>query len=216
VPAAFTIRRVGQWRQAAVTLSRMTQHRLQEALDIAMLEEAQRARELLVRGVQSSAPGGRRFAPLADSTLLVRRALGGRGAGATKPLVKTGGLLRAFTVRQRKGEGAFAGILRSARSRNGQNLVNLMEVHERGKTIAIKVTPAMRNFLMAMFRSAGTANPNAGGGGLVRGVIVVRIPARPVFQPVFERYFKPSDVQKRVNRRLAPLLLLGNGGGGVP
>lgn len=208
----FVVRRVGQWRQAALALTAGSSHTIvQGALDKAMYSEAQRARSLLVKGILSGAPGGKRFKPLSKTTLAVRKSKGGRGARSSKPLIKSGSLLRAITVKKQRGEGAFAGILRTARTSSG-NLANLMQIHEQGKTIAVKVTPAMHRFLMATFRDAGLAG--GGSGGLARGVLIIRIPARPVFAPVWDKHFRGSASAKRVGLAIQPVLS-GLGGGRI-
>jgi len=211
---AFSVRMVGKWRKALAMTSAMSNPVVVlGALDAAMLSEAHRARVLLVKGLHSGAPGGKRFAPLAKTTMMVRSARGGRGAKGSKPLNKTGALGRAITVKHQRGQGAFVGILRTARNATGKSLVNLMQLHEGGKTIAIKVTPQMLRFLMAMFRKKGNQSPGKGGGG--RGIIIVRIPARPLFGPVWTAYFRPSDINKRVGVKLGALMGAGVAMGGI-
>lgn len=197
---------VGDWDKANATLGAMSNHfAVQKILDGAMMQEAMRARRLLVEGMRSGAPGGQRFAPHAASTTITRRYKRRRGAKGNKPLVSSGSMVRAITTRNVPGEGSFVGILRSARNRTGQGLVNLMMLHEKGKVIAIRVTPAMRRYLMAMFRQAGAEG--GGAGGLVRGIIIVRIPARPVFEPVWRKHFAGTKAAKRIEAYVQANLL---------
>ena len=196
----ISVIKVGEWDKAFGILNGMSSHPLmQELLERAMHAEAQYAREKLVKGIRDGAPGGKKFKGHAASTMITRKFGGRRGAkGTGKPLISSGSLVRGINVRRVKGEGSFVGILRTQRGADGANLVNLMQLHEGGKTIAIKVTEQMRRFLMAMFRSGGIAGAGAGKGGIVRGVIIVRIPARPVFGPVFRAHFSKAKVKARV------------------
>lgn len=196
----ISVVQVGDWDKAFGILGGMSNHfAMQELLERAMFNEAQFARAMLVKGIQAGAPGGRKFKPHSPTTMLSRRFGGKRASrGAGKPMIQSGGLMRGINVRRVRGEGSFTGILRSQYGADGTNLVNLMALHERGKVIAIKVTDQMRAYLMAMFRQGGLASAGAGKGGIVRGVIIVRIPARPVFAPVWQKYFRPAETKARV------------------
>ena len=83
------------------------------------------------------------------------------------------------------GEDVFIGIRRSARSSEGERLVNLGELHELGgPPTIIPITPKMRRFLFALLRQAGQV-PTGGSG---RGVVVVQVPPRPFLRPAFAAY----------------------------
>ena len=204
--AGIGVAMVGDWGKAKATLGVVSNHfAVQKILEGAMKQEAMRARRLLVEGMRSGAPGGKRFAPHAPSTTITRKYKRRRGSKGNKPLISSGSMVRAINTRHVAGQGSFVGILRSARSRSGKSLVNLMQVHENGKVIAIRVTPAMRAYLMAMFRQAGVEG--GGSGGLARGIIIVRIPARPVFEPVWRKHFAGGKAAKRIQAHVQARLL---------
>jgi hypothetical protein len=128
-----------------------------------------------------------------------------KGRGGTKALI-VGGDLRNSIVAVVRGDEALFGVLRSARGKEGQVLVNVAEVQELGAgPILIPMTPAMRRFLFALLRKAGE-EPSGGSG---RGVVVVSIPARPFLRPAFKVFSKGA--QRRFLDRVAGLL----GWGGV-
>lgn len=113
--------------------------------------------------------------PLAASTLRTRKVRGGRGARASKPLIKTGDLRNSIDMVPGEGE-VFVGVPRSSGS------FRLAEIHELGKVIVMRMTPKMRAFLFGvLFKNSA---PTGGGSG--RGIIVVRIPPRPFIGPIFE------------------------------
>lgn len=194
----------GDWNKASVILG-TSPAALKAAIDRAVLQEAQLMRKKIVQGIREQAPGGQRFKPLSRTTIAMRRARGG-GRGSTKALIDRGDLRNSIKVVKKTGVGgseAFVGVLRSARGRNGQRLVNIAKVHEFGSnTIVIRVTPAMRKFLMATFRDAGLP-PQPGKGGFKRGIIVMKIPARPYIRPVIEKFFDGPDAAARFQARVS-------------
>jgi hypothetical protein len=196
------MRKIGGWNAARRMLAGAPQ-RFRRAMDQAVLQEAHLYRKEIVEGLTTGSPGGKELAPLAPSTLATRRARGIRG---TKPLIARGDLRRAISV-VRTPRGVFVGILRTARGRDGQSLVNVAKVHELGKVVVFRMTEKSRRYVAMMMRKAGvppTGHSNAG------GIVVVKIPARPFFRPVFEKLSKgaPERVMKRVVR-----LLTGTTGG---
>jgi len=192
--------KVGDWRLAhrLVTTARK---RFTEAADKAVLQEAQFFRTKIVEGIREQAPGGQPFKPLAPTTLAIRRFRGFKG---TKALIVRGDLRNSITVVRQPG-GAFVGVLRTARGKEGQSLVNVAAVHEFGsKPIVIKLTPKARRFLHAAFHAAGLDRPAKEGPST--GIAVIKVPARPFLKPVFDRYGQPEDVSRRFLGRLARLL----------
>lgn len=211
----ITITPTGDWGRAALILQ-TTPARLRVALDRAVLAEAQFFRRKVVEGFRTQAPGGQPFRPLSPLTLAVRRF---RGFGGTKALVVRGDLRNSITVFRRTttfGAEAWVGVPRNARGRNGQNLVNIAEIHEFGsRPIIIPVTEAMKKFFFAALRSSGMSGGGGGSGGFRRGFLIVQIPARPFLQPVADRYFDGPQASARFRARVAAnmggvLGLLGN------
>jgi hypothetical protein len=194
------ITRVGDWKDAARILA-CGGKRLQSAVDRAVLQEAQFFRTKIVEGIREQAPGGQPFKPLAPTTLAIRRFRGFKG---TKALLVRGDLRNSIVV-VRKPDGVFVGVLRTAKGREGQPLVNVAAVHEFGsRPIVVKLTPKARRFLHAAFRAAGLDRPS---GGASTGIAVIRVPARPFLAPVFEKYgTDPEQVSKRFLDRVARLL----------
>lgn len=194
------IRKVGDW-QLARRLVSTAQKRLKDATDKAVLQEAQFFRAKVVEGIREQAPGGQPFKPLAPTTLAIRRFRGFRG---TKALIRQGDLRASITV-VKGADGVFVGVLRTAKGKEGQPLVNVAAVHEFGsRPVVVKLTPKARRFLHAAFHAAGLDRP--AGDKPTTGIAVVRVPARPFLRPVFERYGDPEEISRRFLGRVARLL----------
>jgi hypothetical protein len=190
------LNKIGQWPLARRILA--GGRRVKEAIDKALLQEAQFFRTKIVEGLREQAPGGQPFAPLAPTTLAIRRFRGFKG---TKALMVRGDLRNSITVVKQPG-GVFVGVLRTARGKGGQSLVNVAAVHEFGsRPITIKLTPKARRFLHAAFRAAGLDAPAADRPGT--GIAVIKVPARPFLRPVFEKYGEAEEVAKRFLERVA-------------
>lgn len=182
--------------------------RVRRAIDQAVMQEAQLLRGEIVRGLTEQAPGGNPIRPLAQSTILKRRLLRFQG---TKALIVRSDLRRSVTV-QRTSAGAFVGVLRSARGRDGASLANVAQMNEFGsRPIVIRITPRMRRFLIAMFGKGeggrdrrGRFTSSAFQGGPGTGIVVVQIPARPFVRPAVEKLFSnESEVRDRFLGRIA-------------
>lgn len=201
--AAVRISKTGDWDKASKILG-AAPFKIRRAMDRAVLQEAQFFRRKVVEGFRQQAPGGVRFKPLAETTLAIRRF---QGFSGSKALIVRGDLRNSVKVVKRNGPAgveAFVGVLKNARGRGGQSLVNVAEVHEFGAgPIVIPVTPAMRKFLMAAFTQELGGFGGGGGGGLSRGIIVMRIPARPFISPVAEAFFKGPEAAARFQARFA-------------
>jgi hypothetical protein len=199
-----TVLLTGDWLAARRILANAGP-RVRRAIDQAVLQEAHFMRGKIVEGLREQAPGGQPFRPLADSTIRVRAFKRFRG---TKALLVRGDLRNSITV-ERDRDGAFVGVLRTARGRNGMPLANVAELNEFGsRPIVIRVTPKMRAFLAAALRGSGSSGGGGGGGGgSGPGFIVVQIPARPFIRPVQDRYFGDrSEVRDRFLGRIAVIL----------
>lgn len=194
------VTKVGDW-QLARRLVSTAQKRFKEATDKAVLQEAQFFRTKIVEGIREQAPCGQPFKPLAPATLAIRRFRGFKG---TKALLVHGDL-RNSVVAVKEGSGAFVGVLRTAKGKGGQPLVNVAAVHEFGsRPIVMKLTPKARRFLHAAFQAAGL-DPRPGERSAT-GIAIIKVPARPFLTPVFDRYGSPDEVSRRFLHRLADSL----------
>lgn len=209
------ILQVGDWGLARRILQ-TSPVRIQRAMDIAVQQEAHYFRQKVVEGMREQAPGGRSFKPLAALTLALRKLRGFRG---TKALMVRGDLRNSITV-QRMGTGAaFVGVLRSARGKDGQSLVNIAEINEFGsRPIIIHITQKMREVLGRASKLMGKdeAPRQHGGDGGSPSIMVIRIPARPFLQPVADKYFQPGEVKMRFLARVGRALGGDFGQVGIP
>ena len=196
--------KVGGW-DAARRLVSTGSRRFRETVDKAVLQEAQFLRTKIVEGLREQAPGGQPFAPRAATTLAVRRFRGFKG---TKALIVRGDLRNSIVVVKQAG-GAFVGVLRTAKGKAGQQLVNVAAVHEFGsRPIVLKLTPKARRFLHAAFRNTGLDAPAVDRPSV--GIAVIRVPPRPFLRTTFEKFGQPEDVSRRFVERIGKFL------GGIP
>lgn len=197
---AFTVgvSNFGDWAKTQRILhAKMTP--VYRALGRAWRKEAGLLKRELVKGIESQAPGGQQFKPLKPMTLAVRRFLGFRG---TKALIWHRNLLGAIKVRPTGIAGTsdyqvFVGIHKDARDSQGKSLYMIGVLQENGgKDTLIRITPKMRRFLgaviTAMNKSAdsGVDKPWWLKKAKGNGVIMIRIPARPVFKPIWDKNAK--------------------------
>lgn len=119
------VKKVGAWSRVGKLLASAPK-RMRAAVDKALLQEAQFFRTKIVEGIREQAPGGKAFAPLAPTTLAIRRFRGFKG---TKALLVQGDLRNSITV-VKEGDRVFVGVLRSAKGRAGQKLVDVASVHD--------------------------------------------------------------------------------------
>jgi len=109
---------------------------------------------------------------------------GSEGFGGSKSLIVRADLRNGIATIVR-GDEAFVGVPRTARSSGGDSLVHLAHLHEYGgPPVVVPITPKMRRFLFALLRQAGN-EPSRGSG---RSVAVVQVPARPFLRPAFEKF----------------------------
>jgi hypothetical protein len=181
----------GDWKVAREALDTLDKG-FKKAADRAMLKEAHFLKGKIVQGFRDQAPGGQAFAPLAKSTLAIRKAM---GFGGTKALIERGDLRNSITVIKTEG-GIFIGVSRSAKSRDGKGLINVAKAHEEGTgTFAVPITEKSSAWYHMMLRRAGIVVPPKGGGG--HRIMIIKIPARPFIRPVFEKYGAPEGVRAR-------------------
>ena len=192
----MTVKRTGDWALARRILA-AGPARIERAVDQALRQEAELLRGEVVQGITKQAPGGEAMAPPAPLTLAARKA---RGFGGTKSLMVSGDLRNAIAAIVTGGE-AFVGVPRKARTPDGQALVDVAKIQEFGSDpIVIPMTAAMRRFVFALLKAAG--HESGGGGG--KGVVVVKVPARPFLRPAFAKFAKGA--QARFLGRVASLI----------
>lgn len=183
----MNVRRTGDWDLARRILGSAAS-RVATAVHRAIQQEAQALRTQIVQGLTNQAPGGQQIRPLAPLTLAARRLDRFRG---TKALIESGELRGSISVVERDNE-VFIGVKRSARSKDGQSLVSLAELHEYGgPPVVIPITPKMRRYLAALLQEAGQGPRSGAGGGA--SVVVVQTPPRPFLRPAFERFRKGAS-----------------------
>jgi phage gpG-like protein len=194
------VKKLGPWSRVGKLLAAAPK-RMQAAFDKALLQEAQFLRTKIVEGIREQAPGGRAFAPLAPTTLAIRRF---RGFHGTKALLVQGDLRNSITVTKNDDQ-VFVGVLRTARNRAGKSLVAIAALHEHGsRPMVIRLTPKARAFLHAAFRHAGLDGPSPGPPST--GIAVIQVPARPFLAPVFEKFAQPEQISRRFLERVAAQL----------
>ncbi len=183
----------GDWKKALEIVDSM-QERFKRAAKKAVLQEAQFLRGKIIEGLREQAPGGEPFAPLSPLTLAIRSFERFKGS---KALIRTASMRNAIIVKAVP-EGAFVGILRTAKSKTGEALVNVAEMNENGsEPIIIPITPASRRYFHAALAAAGLAPPKNGPTGGGAAIAIVRIPPRPFLAPVFAKYETPDSVRNR-------------------
>jgi hypothetical protein len=195
--------RTGDWALARTLLGALPAQ-LKASVQVALRQEAHQLRNEIVEGLTKQAPGGQTLEPPSELTVAKRQLTGHEG---TKSLLVQGDLRNSVGVVVR-GDSAFVGIARQARSRAGTALVDVAKVQEFGsRPIAIPITPKMRRFLFALLRRVGKVPER--GAGATAGVAVVQVPARPFLRPAFERF--KVGASRRFLDRVARLLHLGGG-----
>ncbi|WP_404364395.1 hypothetical protein ACIHQR_30055 [Corallococcus coralloides] len=198
----MAVSRTGDWARARQLLAAGSS-RLEGAIQAALRQEAHALRKEVVQGLTQQAPGGESLRPPSPLTLAARQLAGFSG---TKALLVSGVLRNSISVVV-EGDEAFIGVPRSAKSPDGESLVDVAQLQEYGgPPVVIPMTPKMRRFLFALLRQAGQART----GGSGRGVIVTQTPARPFLRPAFARFRQGAS--RRFLARVAKELGLGGPG----
>ncbi len=198
----MSVTKTGDWALARRLLSSSTSG-LKGAVGKALRQEAQLLRTQIVQGITKQAPGGQALKPLSPLTIAAREMKGFKG---TKALIVRGDLRNSISALVR-GDEAFVGVLRKAKDKQGNPLINVAQIHEFGAgPIVIPITPAMRRFLFALLQKSGQESSGRGSGS---GVVVINIPARPFMRPAFKKFSKGA--QRRFLNRVAGQLGLGKG-----
>lgn len=185
---------VGDWKKANAYLGKMNL-KMQNVIMITLKREAEALRGTIVRGFTTQAPGGKPFRPLSAWTIAMRRF---KGFSGDKALIHTGEMRKSIVSKVYPATAtAFVGLLYSAKSKDGQSLVNIGKVHEFGsKPYIVRVTPKMRRFLAMVAKTTGLITYSSGRKG--KGFYLIKIPARPFLQPSYEKWVK--GLKERVNK----------------
>lgn len=191
------IKFTGDWAKAAKTFG-VLKRDFNAKLKVAIKQEAHFF-EAKIKEYMSDAGN---FVPLSPATLAMRKLAGFAGE---KPLNASGALKGAVTVvPNTPALKHFVGILRTARSSKGgkasRSLINVAHIMENGATIVMRMTPAMRRFLFGVLFKG---QPKTGKQPVHKGLLIIKIPARPFVSPVFEKYGPTSA--KRIQARLVKL-----------
>ncbi|GEL75527.1 hypothetical protein [Myxococcus virescens] len=201
----MAVSRTGDWARARQLLTAGSS-RLEGALQTALRQEAHALRNEVVKGLTQQAPGGEPLRPPSPLTLAARQLAGFKG---TKALLVSGALRNSIRVVV-EGDKAFIGVSRTAKSPDGESLVDVAQLQEYGgPPVVIPMTPKMRRFLFALLRQAGLAGQSRTGGS-GRGVIVTQTPARPFLRPAFAKFRQGAS--RRFLARVAKELGLGGPG----
>lgn len=173
----------GDWARALRILAKAPAA-INAALNQATMREAHTLRGQMVRGIDSQAPAGKKFAAHSAITLAVRRFRGGKGS---KILIASTTLRNRITV-ARIGSAVFVGVLRRSRGKGGKSGADLARIHEEGRKFTRTLTPKARRFLFAALAAAGLRRARVkkppGSGAMV--TIRVTIPARPFIGPIVQ------------------------------
>lgn len=192
----FRMVKIGSWEQAIHILDDLDS-KFEKVAQQAISAEADFLVGEIKKGIQSQAPAGQTFEPLAETTIATRKAKRFKG---TKALIRGGDLLASVTKVKADG-GWFVGVPRTAQ------LVNIAKIHEEGGApIVMKLTPKARRFLFAAYKKAGIFDPDKAksktSGGI--SIIVIKRVARPFLAPVFEKeYANDAIVGMRILQRIA-------------
>ncbi len=208
----------GLWKEAAEAFPALRKD-IPDALNKAVLQEAQDLRKRMVKQFQAQAPIGGTWATLSPLTLNARKA---RGFGGTKILIASGDMRGSIAVQAVSSGVVFVGVSRSAKGEGkglAASLVNLGELHEFGKTIKIIVTRKMQRFLFGVLLKTKKGRDirgkfvkkGAGGGRVSSGkfklgaTLVIRIPARPFVGPAVNA-MTPAEYEASIALRMSKIL----------
>lgn len=192
---------IGPWGATINTLA-AAQKDIKAAANMALLQEGEFFRTKIIRGLDDQAPGGKAFKPLSPMTLALRKFLGFKG---TKALLRNAYLRNSIMVIKVSDGVVFCGVLRTAKAKDGESLVDVAKMNEEGsKPIVIKLTPKMAAMLAYVARDFGIAR--APSSKASTGIIVVQIPARPFMMPVFEQFGEPGLASRRFGERFKRIM----------
>lgn len=170
----------GDWDKAMKILHNMDK-KYERAKKRALTKVGQYLIRKIRRGIRDQKPGGEDYDPLHPFTVMRK--------GSSKAMIDDGDFIGSITMKL-DGDSLFVGVLKQARGSDGEELVNIAEVHEYG--VEIQVTEKMRNYLHAV------------GLHLKATTSVIKIPARPTFGPVLEA--EKDEIAKIIEEELQAAL----------
>jgi hypothetical protein len=185
-----------EW-QAAIEYLGALAKKLPLTLQQAILQEAHFLRKEIVQGLDSGAPAGKAFKPHSALTRILRA----RSKRGSKILIASAGLRGGVRVILLPGGGAFVGVHRSVRTKDGKSLVRIAEIQEQGRSW--EASPRQRRWLIMQLLRAGIT-PRGGSGGGTR--MTIRIPARPFIAPILAEHGTPEKIRERMLERLKAAL----------
>jgi hypothetical protein len=181
----FQFRTTGD--QALLAVLKGIYHKIPDAVKKATAKSAMNLSTMIVKGVRSQAPGGKRFKALEESTRKMKK--------SSKALIHHGDLvrsIRAEEVRIESGNSAwFVGVNRTAKDRDGKTLWNLAEIHEFGtEDFIIPISAKMRGWWKwqvkrGVFRAP--LNPKA------QNLLHPGVPARPFLTPSYDVWKQKAE-----------------------
>lgn len=174
----MSIRRVGQWGQAARILNAYST-RFGAEIDKSVHREALRYEKAMKEGIKDQAPGGVRFKPLSPITIALKR--------SSKALIDKGDLRNSIGTRKITEKAYFVGVHRTATNRTGGNLANIGAVHELGAEYTQRVTAKQARFFRALYMKGLWPHDNFATVPREGSKIRTKIPARPFVSPVLEK-----------------------------
>jgi len=188
-------KKIGDWQKARRLLPQVDR-----AYRVALMEAVEQEAQYFVRKVKtcfktSGKSNGAKWAP--NSPLTIGR------KGSSKPLINSGDLMGAITVKKVAPRVFLAGVPSNVRTKDGKSMVSIGQVHEEGRVIVMKITPKMHRFVMASLNKLG--GKKGGGTGAFRpgGTLVIKIPQRSFLQSTKDAHFQDSATERRVKNRIS-------------
>jgi len=174
----LSVRKIGEWGKAARILNAYST-RFGAEVDRSVHREALRYAKAMKEGIKDQAPGGKRFKPLSPITIARKR--------SSKALIDKGDLRNSIGTRKITAKAYFAGLHRTARSRDGGNLANIGAVHELGAEYTQVVTAKQARFFRALYMKGLWPHEDFRTVPKEGSTIRIKIPAQPFVAPVFEK-----------------------------
>ena len=143
MPVGLNVSLTGDWKKTRVFGK--APKVIDDALQTVLMQEAEFMKRQMNLGIRKQAPGDIPFTPLAPRTIAERRRKGIKGDLA---LIARGDLLKSIIAKKIR-HGAFAGILRGSKNREGKSLVAIGKIQEYGSPS--RNIPA-RPFIMPVYQ----------------------------------------------------------------